>query len=67
MELSKPNINALLALGRITEGKESFLNVLDADELVRLGLANRYGKGQYTLTLSGEEILKKLIQDNKVG
>lgn len=67
MELTKANIYALLALGRIIEGKQSFLNVLDADDLVRLGLAHRYGQGQYTLTELGEGTLKKLIVDNKIN
>jgi hypothetical protein len=66
VELTKANIYALLALGRITQGQDSFLNVLDADDLVRLGFANRYGKGQYTLTEVGEVFLKKVIADNKV-
>jgi hypothetical protein len=67
VELTKANIYALLGLGRIAEGKQSFLNVLDADDLVRLGLANRYGSGQYTLTELGEDTLKKVIADNKVS
>jgi hypothetical protein len=67
VELSKANTYALLALGRITEGKDSFLNVLDADDLVRLGLAYRYGKGQYILTQIGEDTLKKVIADNKIN
>lgn len=60
--LSRENRAALLALGRISEGYASFLNVIDADELVRLGLADRYGAGQYTLTRTGEETLRMMAR-----
>ena len=51
---------ALLALKRISGGEITFLNVLDADILVRKGLADRYGKGQFVLTDAGYALLKNL-------
>jgi len=66
VELTKQNCYALLALGRITGGEESFLNVLDADDLVRLGLADRYGKGQFALTQKGHEALTRLLRANEI-
>lgn len=55
---------ALLALGKLSEGKEAFLNVIDADELVELGLADRFGKGQFVLTEQGREHLKRVVDES---
>lgn len=59
-ELSLRLQAALLALGRLSSGCQAFLDVLDGDALVRLGLADLYGKGQFVLTVKGEEMLDRL-------
>lgn len=59
-QLTKDEVRALLALKSISEGKDAFLNVIDGDNLVRKGLAELFGKGQFVLTAEGEEALKKL-------
>jgi hypothetical protein len=58
--LTKSNCYTLRTLGRISRGEETFLNVIDADKLVEIGLAERFGKGQYVLTAKGEETLSHL-------
>ncbi|MDF3023697.1 MAG: hypothetical protein K0R10_1058 [Alphaproteobacteria bacterium] len=58
-QLSETEWRALRALGRISAGMATFLNVIDADALVRLGLAERYGKGQFTLTDAGRDLLDR--------
>ncbi len=58
---------ALLALGKLSEGKAAFLNVTDADELVKMGLADRFGKGQFVLTDQGRERLKRVIDESLGG
>jgi hypothetical protein len=58
IQLTERERAALLALHRITNGEQAFINVPDADLLVRKGLADLYGKGQYVLTAKGESFLK---------
>lgn len=60
LNLNTKQQKALLALGQISEGNEVFLNVLDADELVILGLADLFGKGQFVLTDNGWKELNLL-------
>lgn len=57
MQLNDREQRALLALGKISAGQVAFLNIPDADILVRKGLAELFGKGQYILTEKGRAIL----------
>jgi hypothetical protein len=57
--LTEREHKALLALAKISSGQQTFLNVLDADMLVRKGLADIFGKGQYVLTEQGSALIKK--------
>lgn len=59
-ELTAPERRALLALEKLTAGEETFLNVIDADALVRKGLAELFGKGQFILTDQGYRLLDTL-------
>lgn len=58
--LTARELTALLALKKISDGQVTFLNVLDADMLVRKGLAERFGKGQFVLTERGLELTKMM-------
>jgi len=58
--LTKSNCYTLRTLGRICRGEVTFLNVIEADKLVELGLAERFGKGQYVLTARGEDVLETI-------
>lgn len=59
-DLSPRELAALVALQKISAGESCFLNVLDADLLVRKGLAEMFGKGQFILTDEGHDLLKKI-------
>lgn len=50
---------ALRALGKLSAGMPTFLNVVDADALVLRGLAERYGAGQFVLTDAGRDLLDR--------
>lgn len=63
MELTERQLRALKSLGEISAGKQTFLNVIDADELASLGLAERFGKGQFVLTSSGVQLLSSITED----
>jgi len=60
LKLTEREARALFSLARISCGEQAFLNVLDADDLVKKGLAEIFGKGQYVLTDAGEALLAKL-------
>lgn len=57
--LTESELRALRALARLSEGEAAFLNIPDADRLVELGLADRYGTGQFVLTDAGREFLEE--------
>jgi len=59
-ELTSQERRALEALSRITAGDTTFLNVVDGDALVRKGLAELFGKGQFVLTDQGHQALEIL-------
>ena len=61
MKLSSDQLRAIRALERITMGEECFLNISDADQLVELGLADRFGKGQFVLTEAGRQLLRQKV------
>jgi hypothetical protein len=67
MELTERQRRALQALGRISAGEAAFLSILDADDLVGLGLADRYCKGEFTLTDAGRELLHILALSRKTS
>jgi hypothetical protein len=59
MQLSESEWRALRALGTISDGSTTFLNVGDADLLVMKGLAERFGLGQFVLTDNGRDLLSR--------
>ena len=63
-ELTIREKNALLALGKISAGQQAFLNVIDADILVKKGLAERFGKSQFMLTDRGRALIGILQRES---
>lgn len=59
MQLTESEWRALRALGDISAGNTTFLNVVDADVLVLKGLAERFGLGQFVLTDQGRDLLAR--------
>lgn len=59
MQLTESEWRALRALGNISGGNTTFLNVVDADVLVLKGLAERFGLGQFVLTDQGRDLLAR--------
>ncbi|HWR53954.1 MAG TPA: hypothetical protein VN428_22775 [Bryobacteraceae bacterium] len=60
LQLTAVEKAALLALGKISAGERAFLNVIDADSLVHMGLAESFGMSQFALTEQGRSLLDKL-------
>lgn len=59
MQLTEAEWHALRALGDISDGNVTFMNVVDADALVAKGLAERFGLGQFVLTDQGRALLAR--------
>lgn len=62
MHLTDSEWRALRALGAISDGNPTFLNVEDADLLAVKGLAERFGLGQFVLTDQGRDLLARDIK-----
>jgi len=58
-DLTEAQLRALHALGRMSNGMAAFLNIIDADQLVSLGFAEKIGKGQFILTEKGRTTIEK--------